>query len=232
MRLLRVLSANLARGREHAASFAGMARALEADVVAVQELAEEQAQALAAVFPFGVLQVRPHRMGIALRNPGSVRRVTLAGRDAYVAEVNVLPSGGVIEVVNAHIVAPHVGLPWKIAALRRRQVDDLETYLRRSGETPLILIGDLNSTPLSPAYRRLSKFLTDAAIEVARLKGRRPRRTWGLWYGPRLLRIDHVLVRGVSIVNVEVHRLARSDHSAVVIDVRIGASSRSRSLMT
>jgi endonuclease/exonuclease/phosphatase (EEP) superfamily protein YafD len=186
--------------------------------VAVQELATVQAEALAGVLPFGRLEVRPHRMGIALREPGRVRRITLAGRDAYAADVTSTASGAVITVVNAHIIAPHMGPPWKVAAVRGRQIHGLEAYLR-SAPRPLVLVGDLNSTPLWPAYRRLSAILTDAAAEIARLERRRPRRTWGLRYGPRLFRIDHALVAGVMVEKVQVLPIAGSNHYAVVVDL-------------
>lgn len=220
MRDLRILSANLARGREPAESFAALVRAVDADVVAVQELARAQAQALARVLPFGALHVSPDRMGIALRTPGEVRAIPLPGRSAYVASVP-LSCGTIVDVVNVHILAPHAGLPWRTATIRRRQIFGIEDYLRRSGHGPLVLVGDLNSTPMWPAYRRLSNILTDGAATVARATGRRPRRTWGLWYGPKLLRIDHALVRGLSVEEMEIHRLTRSDHSAVIVDVRI-----------
>ena len=216
---IRIISANLASGHADAWSFARLAHALGADVVAVQELATTQAEALASVFPFGRLEVRPDRMGVALRQPGCVRRIALAGRSAYTSEVTADASGELITVVNAHIIAPHVGLPWKIAAVRRRQIHGLETYLR-SAPRPLVLVGDLNSTPLWPAYRRLSSTLTDAAVEAARLERRRPCRTWGLRYGPRLFRIDHALVAGVIVEKVQVLPIAGSDHCAVVVDVR------------
>jgi endonuclease/exonuclease/phosphatase (EEP) superfamily protein YafD len=216
---IRIISANLASGRADAWSFARLAHGLGADVVAVQELATTQAEALATVFPFGGLEVRPCRLGIALRQPGCVREIALAGRSACTTDVAADAPGGLVTIVNAHIIAPHVGPPWEIAALRRRQVHGLQTYLR-SAPPPLVLVGDLNSTPLWPAYRRLSSILTDAAVEAARRERRRPCRTWGLWHGPRLFRIDHALVAGVTVEKVQVVPIAGSDHHAVVVDVR------------
>jgi endonuclease/exonuclease/phosphatase (EEP) superfamily protein YafD len=217
--LIRIISANLASGGADAWLFARLVHALDADVVAVQELATVQAEALATVLPFGRLEVRPYRMGIGLRQPGCVQRIALAGRDAYVGKVTANAAGEIITVVNVHIIAPHRGSPWKIAALRHRQICGLETYLR-SAPHPLVLVGDLNSTPLWPAYRRLSTTLTDAAVETARLERRRPCRTWGLRYGPRLFRIDHALVAGVIVEKVQVAPIAGSNHYAVVVDVR------------
>jgi endonuclease/exonuclease/phosphatase (EEP) superfamily protein YafD len=187
--------------------------------VAVQELARAQAEALARVFPFGRLEARPYGMGIALRQPGRVERIALPGRDAYVGEVTANASGELVTVVNVHIIAPHMGSPWKVAALRRGQVRGLETYLR-SAPRPLLLVGDLNSTPLWPAYRRLATVLTDAAREVARRERGRPSRTWGLPVGPRLFRIDHALVDGVIVEKVQLVPLSGSNHHALVVEVR------------
>jgi endonuclease/exonuclease/phosphatase (EEP) superfamily protein YafD len=218
-RLIRIVSANLASGRADAGSFARLAHGLEADVVAVQELDSPQVEALSSLFPFGRLEVRPHRMGIALSQPGDVQRIALADRGAYVARVVDGDSEECITVVNAHILAPHMGPPWKVAAVRHRQVRDLELYLH-STPRPLVLVGDLNSTPLWPAYRRLARTLTDAAVEAARREGHCPRRTWGLPFGPRLFRIDHVLVAGAFVETVRVLPVRGSDHHAVVVDLR------------
>jgi endonuclease/exonuclease/phosphatase (EEP) superfamily protein YafD len=171
------------------------------------------------VFRFGRLEARPYGLGIALRQPGHVQRFTLAGRDAYVGEATARASGEPVTVVNVHIIAPHMASPWKVATLRRRQVRDLETYLR-SAPRPLLLVGDLNATPLWPVYRRLATVLTDAAVEAARRERRRPSRTWGLPFGPRLFRIDHALVDGMIVEKVQLVPVPGSNHHALVVDVR------------
>jgi endonuclease/exonuclease/phosphatase (EEP) superfamily protein YafD len=223
---IRIVSANLASGRADPERFAELVQTLAADVVAVQELATAQARALARVLPFGRLEVGPDHMGIALQQPGCVDRIPLPGRSAYAGHVAAGGTGGRVTVVNAHILAPHAGPPWQVAPLRRRQTRHLHAYLCTASR-PLVLVGDLNSTPLWPAYRRLSSILTDAAVEAARRAGRRPRRTWGLGEGPRLCRIDHALVAGVDVEDVQVLPIAGSDHHALVVDVRVGPSRRS-----
>jgi endonuclease/exonuclease/phosphatase (EEP) superfamily protein YafD len=71
-----------------------------------------------------------------------------------------------------------------------------------------------------PAYRRLRRHYDDGIGEVEADQGRRPARTWApLRIGPRLLRIDHVLVSGVRVVSAEALPLAGSDHLAVVVDL-------------
>jgi len=62
--------------------------------------------------------------------------------------------------------------------------------------------------------------LTDAAVTVARRRGERPKATWGPWSGsPRLLRIDHAMVGGVTVEGFRVVDIPGSDHDAVVIDI-------------
>ena len=165
--MIRIISANLARVAD-AVLFAKLAHSLGADAVAVQELATRQAQELASKFPFGRLEVSPHRMGIALARPAVVHEIPLAARSAYAVEV-ADSADEQITIVNVHIIAPHAAAPWKIASLRRRQVRDLDAYLG-SAPRPLVLVGDLNSTALWPAYRRLTRTLTDAVADAARLK--------------------------------------------------------------
>jgi endonuclease/exonuclease/phosphatase family metal-dependent hydrolase len=222
--VVRVLSANLANGRAHADAFAALVDDVAPDVVVVQELDPGQAEALARVMPFGKLEpARDHHgMGIALREPGTIRRLPLPYRGAFVAE---LPLAGddTLEVVNLHLAAPHVQpLPRRLRE-RRGQLRDVLAYLDVTPRRRRILAGDLNATPLWPAYRRLRARFDDAAIEAARRLGRRPARTWGPWPGSvRLLRIDHVLVRGLIAREARVLPLRGSDHSALLAELEPG----------
>jgi endonuclease/exonuclease/phosphatase (EEP) superfamily protein YafD len=217
---LRILSANLA----NADAFADLVEAVEPDVVAVQELAPPQAEALARVLPFGKLEpARDHcGMGIALRLPGSVRALRLPYRSAFVAEVAGPEDDEPVEVVNLHLAAPHVRPLVQRARERRGQVRHIIEHLDAAPRRRRVLAGDLNATPLWPAYRRLRTRFDDAAVEAARRIGRRPGRTWGPWSGSmRLLRIDHVLVQGLVATETRVLSLRGSDHSALLADLEL-----------
>ena len=224
---VRLVTANLANGQADAEAFARLVADLGADVVAVQEIGHAQAAALARVLPFGALEPAANYvgMGIALRYPGRVTRLPLPRRDAYVAE---LPSSdppsdvGPIEIINAHILAPHLQPIWRALAARRGQLRGLEAYLDAAPPRPRALVGDLNATPIWPVYRRLAARFADAAVEAARGNGGGPRRTWGPWPGaPRLLRIDHVLVTGLAVLGAQVVDIEGSDHSALVVDLGV-----------
>jgi endonuclease/exonuclease/phosphatase (EEP) superfamily protein YafD len=82
-----------------------------------------------------------------------------------------------------------------------------------------VLLGDLNATPLWPAYRRIAERLTVVAHLHARQTGNRPAPTWGPWHGaPRVLRIDHVFASGGRVLDLRTLAVRGSDHSAVVVD--------------
>jgi endonuclease/exonuclease/phosphatase family metal-dependent hydrolase len=224
--MLRVLSANLCLGRADAEALVALVRALDVAVLAVQELGPGQAEALASVLPYGKLEPTPDGigLGIALRHPGEVERLALPDRDARVARLSAANWPGLgrsVEIVNAHLANPVFGVPaaWRH---RRGQVDGLAAYLSSAEPCPRALVGDLNSTPRWPAYRRLVAELEDAAVLVAARSGRAPASTWGPYPGsPRMLRIDHVLVDAFDVLDFQVVPLAGSDHSAVLAELAV-----------
>ncbi len=243
---LRVMSANLWSGAADCDALAGMIEALGVDVLAAQELSADQAGAIAEVLPYGVLEphTRYHGMGVALRRPGTVDRVASPYRDVRRARLEPDAWPGLsarVEILNVHIAAPHVGPLGSGWYKRRHQLRHLERYLvegeeqgdaeerggaggerpaARRERAPQLLVGDFNSTPVWPVYRRLARHMVDAAVVVAQRRGRPVRRTWGPWSGsPRLLRIDHGFLRGLEIEEFQVLHIPGSDHSALVLDV-------------
>jgi endonuclease/exonuclease/phosphatase (EEP) superfamily protein YafD len=221
----RLVTANLRNGHANADAFAALIRSLNADVVAVQEISFAQVDRLAAVMPFGKFEPdATHRgMGIGLRYPGSVWRLPLPCRDAFVAEFHP-PDRPLhaepVEILNVHVAAPHILPPWHALRLRRGQLRGLLDYLVASPARCRGVVGDLNSTSWWPLYRRLAGHLTDAAVVAAGANGGRPARTWGPWPGaPRLLRIDHILTQGLTVQEVRVVPIDGGDHSALVADL-------------
>jgi endonuclease/exonuclease/phosphatase (EEP) superfamily protein YafD len=222
----RLITANLLNGSADPAAFADLIREVNADAVAVQELSPEQARAIERLLPFGKLE--PARdndgMGIALRDAGNVWRLPLPARGAFVAEVTPrdMPIGSGVELINIHIIAPHL---WPVARAlrhRREQLEGLERYLDACRRRPRVVVGDYNSTPIWGVYRRLAARFRDAAVDVARRSGRRPARTWGPWPGaPRMLRIDHALVSDVRVHDCRVVPIRGSDHSALLVELSL-----------
>lgn len=224
---LRVMTANLWWRKADPEALAKTLEAVEPDVLAVQELGHEQAEAIASVLPHGHLEPRLdyEGMGIALRRPADVRPLSLHRRDGRVARLAPELWPGLdreVEVVNVHVLAPHAFPFWRTLPTRRGQVHGLSRWLDDHPHAARVLCGDLNATPLWPAYRRVAERLTDVVHHHAARSGARAPRTWGPWHGaPRLLRIDHVFASGGQVLDVRHVPIAGSDHTAVVVDFEL-----------
>jgi endonuclease/exonuclease/phosphatase (EEP) superfamily protein YafD len=216
------MTANLAQGLADAQEFARLVEAWAPDAVAVQEIHESQTGALTRVLPFGAIHATPRGsgVGIVLRQAGPIWEIGLRHRNACAAEL--LAGDLRVELVNVHMIAPHVAPLWRTTRMRGRQLRALEDYLDRRPSLPRVVVGDLNATPLWPVYRRLARRLRDGAVECAGRAGRRPQATWRPFPGwPCLLRLDHVLSEGLSVERLEVLAVPGSDHCALVADLRV-----------
>ncbi len=228
---LRILTANLMNGGADPEAFAALVRETRADVVAVQELAPAQADALSRVLGHGRLDPRRDKrgMGIALARPARSSRIHLRHRDAHVALLD--PAhwpelAAPLEVLNVHMEATTLRRPWAQLARRREQLSGLLAHLDASAGRARVLVGDLNATPAWPVYRRLATRLADAALLDAQRRGTRAARTWPRGLGRlRLLRLDHCFAGGCGVERVDVLDLRGSDHCAVLARVTSAAGS-------
>jgi endonuclease/exonuclease/phosphatase family metal-dependent hydrolase len=223
---LRIVSGNLCNGAADPEAFADFVRSRGADVVVVQELSPEQADALARVLPHGQLEPDRHfsGMGIALRRPAGISRLPLVHRNGQIARIDPADWPELcrpVELVNVHVSAPHVWPVWTQLARRRRQLRSILRHLDSTSDGALALLGDFNATPLWPVYRRLGARLEDVALAHARRRQARPENTWPRWRGSRLLRIDHCFARGLRAEDVAVVDIQGSDHCALVVDLTL-----------
>ncbi|MBT8201872.1 MAG: hypothetical protein HKN74_11160 [Acidimicrobiia bacterium] len=225
MERIRIMTANLWADRVRAREFADQVHHFSPDVVCTQELNHAAADALAELYPFG--EMVPSRdflgMGIALNRPGKVTALELPHKGGLIARLE--PGdwpmlAEPLEIINMHFAAP---APQQVATAlvaRRRQLAGFEEYLSTADDIPRIVLGDMNSTPVWPLYRRLAGRFEDAHRTIARRYGRFTRRTWGpTATSPRLLRIDHVFVDQVKVSDLWVVPLAGSDHSGIIFDI-------------
>ena len=223
---LRILSANLQNGGARPEAFAELVETCGPDAVVVQELAPEQADALARVLPYGELAPdRTHSgMGIALRRPARLTRLPLFHRTAHLAALEPTDWPELsrpVEIVNVHIAAPHCHPFWAQPWRRLLQVQALLTHVEADPDRARAVVGDFNATPIWPVYRRLARRLEDLALTHARARGTRPGRTWPRWRGAPLLRIDHCFGSGLVVEGFEVVDLPGSDHYALVVDTTL-----------
>jgi endonuclease/exonuclease/phosphatase (EEP) superfamily protein YafD len=218
------MTANLWARRCDAAALGRLLEEEQPDVLAVQELGLEQADAIARVMPHGRLEPRHdcEGMGIALRHPAAVGALELPRREARIARLAPGAWPGLetpLEVVNLHVVAPHQLPPWRTFATRFGQVRGLARWLDANPHPARVLCGDLNATPSWPAYRRVASRLRDVALAHAEENGRSPARTWGPWHGaPRLLRLDHVFASGGRVLELRERAVLGSDHTALLVE--------------
>jgi vancomycin resistance protein VanJ len=173
------------------------------DLVAFQELtpllAEQLAQEIGALYPYRTplraacladvavwshypLQVEPVDADVACR----------------VRPVLVTLDSGPVRVVDVH-AWPYTGVDRENVerSFRWRQEQIaliLDTFSGQPG--PLVVLGDLNSTPMHEVHQTLSAHLVDAFVEAGWGLGHTfpatGGRVWGCPYPSRLVRIDHV----------------------------------------
>ncbi|MGI9647484.1 MAG: endonuclease/exonuclease/phosphatase family protein [Acidimicrobiia bacterium] len=225
MERIRIMTANLWADRGDASAFADQVTHYAPDVVCTQELSPAAADHLAGMYPYGELEPSHdfRGMGIALNRPGKVTSLELPHKSGLIAVLDPedWPTlSEPLEIINMHFAAPGPRKPVSAHSARRAQWAGFSRYLESAPVHPRMVIGDMNSTPLWPLYRRLAGRFEDAHRTVAKRYGRLPRRTWGpnsRW--PRLLRIDHVFVDGVKVSDLWVIPVAGSDHSAIVFDL-------------
>ncbi len=226
-RSLRILTANLYSGSADPEALVELIERLRVDVVCAQELGSKQARVLSALMPESGFDENPDRcnrgLGIFCRHRVQVERFKLVQRDGWVARLSPEDWDQLrepVEVVNVHIMAPHMWPYFPRRATRGRQLEQLLAFLDQRPRLPRAVAGDLNSTPTWPVYRRLVAGHTDAAAEAS--PNGKPPATWPNLpaLGIRgLIRIDHCFLSGLSAVKSRVVPVSGSDHLGLCVDV-------------
>lgn len=216
---MRILTANLYNGCAEPDALGRILDATNPDVVAAQEMAPSAAAVIGDRMPHGLLlpALDNTGSGLAAARPMEVRRHRLPHRDALVGQY--ARDGGRIVIWSVHLANP-IDRPPPFRQ-RRNQVRALQAAVDDiPGEDAVVVVGDLNATPLWPAYRRLLHSLDDGVAEWAARAGVRPERTWARRPGGvPLLRIDHALTRGIEVERAETILVPGSDHRALVVDL-------------
>jgi endonuclease/exonuclease/phosphatase (EEP) superfamily protein YafD len=223
---LRILSANLRHDGADPVALLETLDALDVDVLCVQELGPRLADAIGRALPEGALGPDPtgQGLGIACRRPAEVRRLPLSGRDGWAARLSPAHWSELlqpVEICNVHIFAPQMWPYFPRAHTRGRQVDGLLAFLDESKPLPRAVVGDFNSTPIWPAYRRIAARLRQS-VTAHRSGAFARHRTWphvpalGIagWIG-----IDHCFLTGLVARDLQVVPLRGSDHLGLCIDV-------------
>ncbi len=227
-------------GKVDAGRIARLIARARPDVVALQELdvgrarshglhqVQLIARSLAMTFHFhaslcieeerygdAILTCLPMRLVKAGRLPGLDGKPHLESRGALWVAID-LHGHTILPIINTHL-----GL------YQRERMTQVEALLgsdwlgHEQCREPVILCGDFNARPASPACRRLSHRLQDVQTEA---HDHRPKGTFSSRFPT--LRIDHIFVSpGIEVTRIEVpgSELARvaSDHLSLVAELRI-----------
>lgn len=222
---LRLLSVNARFGNADADAVVALVRGLDVDVLALQELTPGLARDLERA---GLPDLLPHAVSVrapGARGSGTFSRWPLTDLGAppttfttVVTRVAVpgVPAG--VTVVNAHTWPP---LPGTVERWRRDH--DLLRGALADLPSQVVVAGDLNATRDHSTLRHLLRSADLAEVPDGRVWSP----TWPADQPfPALLRLDHLLAGpGVGATGTATaHRVAGSDHLAVVADLGVDAS--------
>jgi endonuclease/exonuclease/phosphatase (EEP) superfamily protein YafD len=225
--VLRVITANLLRGRADEEALVRLVQRNGVDVLFLQELTES---AVVRLKQAGLADVLPHEMidvrGESSRGSGMYARFPLAEGRALppsfaaqpVARLE-LPGGPGVDLVCVHTQPPNPPLPGQVGKWRE-ELSLLPPSADSVDAPPVVLAGDFNATLDHESFRGL---LRRGHVDAAAQLGRGLVPTWAPFPGwPGLLTIDHVLVDPrCAVLAVEVHPLPGSDHRAVYAEFRL-----------
>ena len=198
-----------------------MVRDVDADVLVFQEVNDRWCEALLEIaggYPYTVSRPPAQRIGIEVFSRFPIvhnEYVSVAGRVTLHMRLDV--NGTPVSLLCTH--PPH---PLTPSGFRLRN-DQLADATRAASErtTPLVLMGDLNTTMWSPWFRRL---VADTGLENAR-------HGWGIlpsWPAmlPAFMRIpiDHCLVSDeLKVAGCRLGPKIGSDHLPVIVDLVVPA---------
>ncbi len=212
---LRILHMNVLQPNDHFSRVIEQAIAVDADLIAVQEVDHRWAGALGAGFsayPFRVIEPRSNCYGIALfsRMPLIDARV-LELEGTPVIEASIAIGGEPVKFVTAHATSPISRHHFR---KRNRQLMALSDRLETSTST--IVAGDLNSVQWDDAYKR---FCVRSGLRPVT----RPElRTWPAIGPIALIPIDHFfLSKDLSCTSVRRIELPGSDHFGLIADINV-----------
>ncbi|MCO4744083.1 MAG: endonuclease/exonuclease/phosphatase family protein [Proteobacteria bacterium] len=215
---LRVVSSNVLMVNAVPEELLAELFAYEPDVVVLQEYSpqfEAAADPFRNAYPYSFEASAEHSFGYAVFSRLPIERVLeVEVKGVTVLEADIEVNGRTVRFANVHALPPIRGglvADWhaELAELSRR-------YANHGGA--LVLAGDLNATRHHPSFQSLLKKadLVDGHAAV----GRAAARTWP--YGgtlPPLVRLDHVLVKGVVAVDVSEGHPVGTDHTPIIADL-------------
>ena len=220
-----VMSANLGVGNGDVGMVAALVERYDVDILSVQELTPEAAEALEATPELDRLTHR-HTITVPDNAAGGGIYSTfpltdldqLPGNFAIPAATVMIDGASPVVFAAIHTASPHRPSQFEPWTFETRALPS------STSDAPWILAGDFNATLDHAALRAvLDRGYRDAASEVgAGLIG-----TWAPeWFVPPVA-LDHVFVdERIAVTSFDVETVDGSDHSAVISTIRLPADAR------
>lgn len=218
---LRLFHANVLTYNRRADDLLAQINAFSPDVIVLQEVDRwwvDRMKAAHDQYPHRLTDARPDNFGLLVLSRLPLDNAAIAHGEAArmpSAFASITFGGRAVPIATTHPLPP---MRAETQAMRDRQLDELiNRYAPRAGE-PLILIGDLNTTPWSPIYHRLTRTLN---LHNAR-EGRGLFPTWPADL-PAVFRIpiDHVLLTShFEVTHFAVGEEFGSDHLPLLVELR------------
>jgi len=226
-----VMSANLEFGRADAQDVVVAVREHRVDVLVLVEITPTAVERLRlagldSILPESVGQSRKDAGGTIIRSripltllASELARPSPDGQGSVDGHVPARPFGQPVvsiqrpgfDVVLRAVHALPPGLSG--ATAWRSSLADLQSWREdQPAGQAVVMAGDFNSSQSHPGFRRVAETLTDAH----RLAGLGWVRTWPMGSRvPPFIQLDHVLVRGMQVVDAGTITIADTDHRAV-----------------
>jgi endonuclease/exonuclease/phosphatase (EEP) superfamily protein YafD len=214
-----VMSANLEYGGGDAQSLVTAAREHRVDALVLLEITPPAVERLRIA---GLDSLLPESVGRSSQDAGGTiirSRIPLTLLESGLDDVSsnafdepvasLHRPAGVVVLRAVHSLPPSPSA----AAQWRSGLGDLQAWRQRQpADQPLVMAGDFNSSQGHPGFRQVAGTMIDAH----RAAGLGWVRTWPQGrLVPPFIQLDHVLVRGLDVVDAGVVHLPGTDHAAV-----------------
>lgn len=200
-----------------------LVREHDVDVLAVQELTPESAQALRdagldAELPFAELHPEPGFTGTGVWSRADISAgQAIGGLTSHTVQVTVAAEFGSLTVLAPHPAAPNLFVHESWSA----DLDALRDIVAEV-DGALLVLGDLNATRDHSAFRDLE---ADGLVDAADQAGAGFAATFPQGRGPfPVAAIDHAMVRAAPLTAVDVSTVSinGADHRALVVTYAVG----------
>jgi endonuclease/exonuclease/phosphatase (EEP) superfamily protein YafD len=214
---VRFVFANVHVGNPSAEPLLDFLDETQPDVILLAEIDarwERELGVLASTYPYRVVEARPHGRGLGLwsRKPIVTEEIAHFVDKRLPSIVARLEDG--LLLIGTHPLAPGSA---RRDGLRNGQLQAI-AEMARAEEGPVIVLGDLNTTPWGYGFRSLmgASGLKDSS------RGRGLQWTWPSWFPPLAIPIDHALVsQNIQVLHRFTGPNIGSDHFPLVVDVRL-----------